>query len=143
MGVKPEEFVERVQLEKSACVVDEEHFFIRGQILLPILETEDHFIWSVWCSLSEKSFQHTMERWNDPDRDGDHYFGWLCTSLDTYEQSTIHLKTNVVSRKVGTVPVVWLQHTDHPLYLEQQEGITIARWHEIVHQMLHEPTKGS
>ena len=68
------EFEERVELTDDQCVIDEQHFFVRGHIELPIIDTSDTFAWSVWCSLSEESFRHMCERWEDPERDGDGYF---------------------------------------------------------------------
>jgi len=135
MGVSPDEFSSRVELNDDLCVVDGKHFFIRGQIILPIIESDKEFVWSVWCSLSEESFRHAKLRWHDPARVGDGYFGWLCTALPCYESTTIHLKTNLRSREVGVCPMVELQETDHPLYEEQQQGISWQRVHEIVHAL--------
>jgi hypothetical protein len=75
------EFDERVELTGDQCVVDGEHFFVRGHVELPIIDTADDFAWSVWCPLSEKSFRHMTERWEDPERDGDRYFGWLSSPI--------------------------------------------------------------
>lgn len=88
------EFDDRVELTKDQCVVDGRHFLIRGHVELPIIATTDTLAWSVWCSLSEKSFRHMTERWEDPARDGDGYFGWPSSPIPVYP-STIHLKTNV------------------------------------------------
>lgn len=46
--VPEEEFAERVELEHGLCVVDAEHFFVRGHIQLPIQGTDQVFTWSVW-----------------------------------------------------------------------------------------------
>jgi len=131
------EFESRVSLEKSLCVVDDKYFFIRGQICLPILGTADEFVWSVWCSLSQDSFRHVLEHWDCPNRVDDGYFGWLCSALPCYPTTTRHLKTNVRSRGPGVVPLVEIQEVDHPIYREQQEGISVGRWHQIVHELLH------
>jgi O-acetyl-ADP-ribose deacetylase len=134
-GVPPDEFKTRVELNDDLCVVDGKHFFIRGNIVLPVQESDKEFVWSVWCSLSEESFRHVNTRWHDPHRAGDGYFGWLCTALPCYETTTIHLKTNVRSRDVGVCPLVELQETDHPLYEEQRHGISWQRVHEIMHAL--------
>ncbi|MDZ4781943.1 MAG: DUF2199 domain-containing protein [Planctomycetia bacterium] len=137
MGVSDDEFDARVLLEKSLCVVDGQFFFVRGHIRLPILGTDDVFVWSVWCSLSNDSFRHLYEHWDDSDRAGDTYFGWLCTVLPCYEATTWNLKSNVRSRNNDLVPLIEIQPVDHPIYQEQQEGITVERWHSIAHQLLH------
>lgn len=134
--VPQREFNGRVQLTADQCVVDGQYFFIRGHIELPIVDAADHFSWSVWCSLSEASFRRMTERWDDPRRDGDGYFGWLCTQIPVYP-STLHLQTNVRVRAVGLVPLIELHECEHPLYLEQRDGVTLERVHQIVHLATH------
>ena len=131
------EFDERVELTKDQCVVDAEHFFVRGHIEVPIVDAPDTLAWSVWCSLSEESFRHMTERWDDPERDGDRYFGWLCSPIPVYP-STIHLKTNVVVRAVGLVPLIEIQDCEHPIYVDQRDGMTLERVHDFVHRLTHD-----
>ena len=134
--VPESEFEKRVELNDDQCVVDETHFFVRGHIELPIADSDDCFLWSVWCSLSEKSFLHMTQRWEDRSRDGDCYFGWLCTSLPVYP-STLHLATNVQVRGVGVVPRIEIQECDHPLYVDQRDGLTMDRVHGFIHELTH------
>lgn len=90
----------------------------------------------MWCSLSDDSFRHVNERWNAPHGAGDGYFGWLCSPIAGYP-STIHLKTHVRSRAVGQVPLIELHECDHPLYVDQRNGITVERVREFAHILLH------
>ncbi len=134
--VKESDFAERVYLDQDICVVDAKLFFIRGHIQIPIIGTNEIFAFSVWCSLSEKSYQKTIERWFEPTRElDDAYFGWLSSHIPIYPE-TIHLETSVQSRAVGLVPLITLEHTDHPLAIEQHHGITEARWHELALSLL-------
>lgn len=135
--VPENEFAQRVELTRDQCVVDEEHFFIRGHVEIPIHDYPECFAFSVWSSLSERSFLHMLERWKAPDRASDPpYFGWLCSPIATYP-STIHLKLSVQSRPSGLTPLFTVEPTDHPLALDQHNGITIERWHQLAHQLLH------
>jgi hypothetical protein len=130
--VPEEEFAERVALEPNLCVIDKKYFFVRGHIQLPIEGHDEPFTWSVWCSVSQDSFGRMMDSWNDPERvNGEPYFGWLNTSLPMYEQETLHMKTMLHERGPGTVPLVVLEPTDHPLAVEQREGIAMKRVHHI------------
>lgn len=135
--VSEDEFDRRVELTGDQCIVDERIYFIRGHIELPVEGGDVSFAWSVWCSLSEESFAHAHERWNDPERDGDRYFGWLCTSLPTYQDSTLNLKTTVRSRPPGAVPEVLIHECEHPLFAEQRDGVSRTRVAEIAHTLLH------
>lgn len=77
------------------------------------------------------------ERWDEMDRASDApYFGWLCNQVAAYQDS-IHLKLSVQTRPPGLTPLFFLEPTDHPLAIDQLNGISIARWHELVHQILH------
>ena len=137
LGVQDSEFERRVDLTADQCVVDEEQFFVRGHIDIPVIGSDEVFSWSVWCSLSEKSFLHACERWLEPARVNDPpYFGWLMTSLPVYPE-TVHLKTSVQPREVGRVPLVTVEPTDHPLAVEQRNGMTRERIDEIAHAILH------
>ena len=137
LGVPEKEFEKRVDLTADQCVVDENTFLIRGHIILPVVDHPEPFAWSVWCSLSEKSFLHACDRWFNPDRAADPpYFGWLMTALPCYPE-TLHLKTSVQSRGVGVVPAVTVEPCDHPLSVEQRSGITMERVREFAHEILH------
>lgn len=131
-----EEFEGRVEENSDQCIVDGEHYFVRGHIELPVHGSEEVFIWSVWVSLSEESFEHMSEHWEKEGRENcEPYFGWLSTSLPCYPE-TLHIKTSVQSQVVGQVPTITLEPTEHPLSIEQQSGINMERVHEIVHQVM-------
>ncbi len=136
--VPESEFEQRVALTRDQCVVDEQHFFIRGHIEIPVLEYPKPLVFSVWSSLSEHSFLHMSARWEAWDRASDPpYFGWLCSAIPIYP-STIQLKLSVQSRPPGSTPLFILEATEHPLALDQHNGITIHRWHQLAHELLHE-----
>lgn len=62
--------------------------------------------------------------------DLDSMFGWLSTELPIYPD-TINLKTNVHMRAVGIRPLIELEPTNHPLAMEQRNGITRLRVDDI------------
>jgi len=134
--VAESEFGRRVELNADQCVVDSQSFFIRGHIQIPIHEYPEPLLFSVWSSLSEKSFCHMCDRWESPDRASDPpYFGWLCSSIHVYP-NTIHLKLSVQSRSPGIIPLFTVEPTEHPLAVDQQNGISLKRWYELAHQLL-------
>jgi hypothetical protein len=141
--VPEDEFDRRVELGADQCVVDDNVFFIRGHIELPIQGHPQPLSFSVWSSLSEQSFLHMCERWDAPDRESDPpYFGWLCSPIAAYP-STLHLKLSVQSRQPGLTPHFTVEPTEHPLAVDQHSGISIARGHEIAHQLLHAGSAGN
>ncbi|MBN2210738.1 MAG: DUF2199 domain-containing protein [Sedimentisphaerales bacterium] len=112
-------------------------FYIRACLVLPIQESSRTFTWGVWCSLSEASYTEMAQYWEDPARTKrGPYFGWLCTSIPGYPE-TAFLKSLVHQREVGLRPLVELEATDHPLALDQKNGIQESRLREIVNKLIH------
>ncbi|MFJ9780295.1 DUF2199 domain-containing protein [Amycolatopsis sp. NPDC101161] len=82
-------------LEPERCVIDGRHYFLRGRLVLPVLDADDDFEWGVWVSVSKDNFFRAEELWDNPGRAGEPpYFGWLATELPGYEPGTLNLKTN-------------------------------------------------
>lgn len=131
----------RIMLSSDQCVIDRQYFFIVGNIEIPIIDTPDIFVWSVWVSLNNENYQRTSKFWNKAGRESERpYFGWLSTQLVLYP-NTLNLKTLVHTRPVGQRPMVELEPTDHPLALEQRNGISMERVQEIAELILHDLSK--
>ena len=134
--VADDEFDRRVELTADQCVVDGKTFFVRGHIQIPIHGHHNPLAFAVWSSLSEESFRHKSVRWNDPGRASDPpYFGWLCSQIRVYGD-TIHLPLAVQSRSPGLTPLFAVQDDDHPLAIDQRNGISVARWHQLALQLM-------
>ena len=102
-----------------------------------MIDTGETFTWGVWVSLSKDSFLHISERWEVEGRENDEpYFGWLSSALD-YSPTTVNLKTNLHSQPIGFRPLIELEPTDHPLAVEQRNGITKVRVLQIAEDLLH------
>lgn len=131
----------RCDFTPEVCRIDRKEFFVRGCLEIPVLDGPRPFIWGVWASISYDSFDRMVTAWESPTRATEPpYFGWLCNSLPLYPD-TLLLKTNLHTRPVGLRPLIVLEPTDHPLAIEQRNGITMARVREIAAAMLHSPQK--
>jgi len=119
------------KLTDDTCVLFDEDFLIRGCLEVHIHGQNEPFIWVVWVSLSRAHFERERALFRNPKRiEEPPYFGWLCSRIQIYPD-TLLLKTQVHSRQVGTRPYIELEPTDHPLAIEQRNGITEARVREI------------
>lgn len=128
----------RCDLTDDLCVIDEEQFYIRGCLELSVVEGRQPFVWGVWSSLSKESFKRCFEIWEQEGRELEPpFFGWLSTALPLYPE-TLNLKTHVHTRPVGQRPFIELEATEHPLAVEQRQGITMARVREIAEALLHQ-----
>ena len=76
--IPEEEWEGRIEMNEDLCIVDDEHFFIRGAIEIPVTDDEGPFIWDIWVSLSESNFELTTEYWETEGRERklDPMFGW-------------------------------------------------------------------
>ena len=121
----------RCLLTTDTCRIDERHFFIVGNIRIPIRGTDNSFSWIAWISLSRANFQKCLDFWRSPGREREQpYFGWLSNSIPSYSE-TLNLKTLVHTQAVGVRPEVQVEPTEHPLSVEQRNGITWERVNEI------------
>lgn len=138
-GLSESDRRERADLSSDRCVIDGEHFFIRGRLELPIVGSDQCFSWLVWTTLSRDDFLRTTDLWSQQGRETEPpYFGWLSTELKTvYGVSTINLKTHVHTRPIGRRPCVEVEPTDHPLAIEQQKGISWDRVQAFAEHLLH------
>jgi len=119
---------QRVQMSSDQCVLDEEHFFVLGNLDIPIVGHAQFLRFTVWSSLSQKSFLRACELWNTPGREQGEpaYFGWLCSVLPSYSD-TQHLKLDVLTSPVGVRPCLKLHDEDHDLCRDQAQGISWER----------------
>jgi hypothetical protein len=128
----------RNSLDPETCVINEQGYFVRGLIEIPVVGSDEPFVWNVWVSLSRESFSRAVDLWEKPERATEQpYFGWLSNQIAVYPQSTLNLKTNLHTRPLGERPLIELEPTDHPLAVEQRTGITTARVREIAETALH------
>jgi hypothetical protein len=100
--IPEDERASRSDLTSDACVVDEKHFFIVGNLEIPINGSEETFSWDVWVSLSRENFQRAFELWESDDRVNEPpYFGWLSTTLPGYPE-TLNLKNKCLTRSADS-----------------------------------------
>ena len=124
-------------VDGELCTYRKRDFAIHGCLDIPIVDTDDVFTWGVWVSLSRENAKRAIDVWFTDGRESEEaYFGWVLTALP-YEPSTVLLKANIHTRPIGERPFIELESTDHPLAVEQREGVTRNRAIEIATAVLH------
>ncbi|MDD5030662.1 MAG: DUF2199 domain-containing protein [Rhodoferax sp.] len=137
-AVPKEERELRCKLGTDDCVIDGESYFVRGCVEIPVHGESEPFSWSVWVSLSQASFKQWAALFHEDKRSHvGPFFGWLNSWMKPYPD-TMNIKTHVHLRDGGVRPMVELEPTEHPLAVEQREGISVQRVAEIYSQMVHE-----
>jgi hypothetical protein len=118
-------------LNEDFCAIEDRNFFVRGLIRLPIIGTDQTFNWGVWGSLSRENF-HLLVEINDEESRTDlpPMFSWLSTQISDYPD-TLSLKMHAHIQKPGVRPHFYFEESDHPLAVEQHNGILPERIREI------------
>lgn len=142
----------RCKLTPDLCEVDNEFFFVRGVIHIPVPGYEPGFGLGVWVSHERGNFQiyaktfkrnqsiltrmHNYIRRNSKSDQIGPFFGWLDTSILGFPE-TRRLKTMAYYRERGKLrPQIVVEPTDHPLAVAQREGISLDEAWRIVHLYL-------
>jgi hypothetical protein len=128
--VPEEERDQRIELTSDTCIIDNEEFFIRGVIEIHVHDHPEVFGFGVWVSQKRENFYKYLENFDSADIGP--FFGWLCSRINYYAEDTRLLKTFAYFRK-DLRPSIVVEETDHPLAVDQRDGITLDKAWEIVH----------
>jgi hypothetical protein len=136
-ALSPDELASRVERSSDQCILDGKHFFVLGNLDIPIRGSAEPMSWTVWSTLSEQSFERASELWHTPGRETEPpYFGWLSNQIPGYP-STVNIKLRVHTQPLGIRPQLEVVEEDHPLAADQEHGISEERASELVHAALH------
>ncbi len=136
--IAPEERADRIDLTEDGCTIDGREFYVKGLLEIPVRETTHAFIWGVWLSLSEASFERYCLLFEDQRRAaGESFFGWLCNTVPGYPDTQL-LKARLHMREYPNRPSIQLEPTDHPLAVDQSQGISHERAAALAEQLLHQ-----
>lgn len=115
-------------LSEDFCVLEGQHFFVRAILELPILGGGDEsFCYGIWSSLSREHFESYAEVFDSAEQEHlGPWFGWFSNHLKGYPD-TLNLKCQVHPVDGRLRPQIELEPTDHPLAVEQRNGITLDR----------------
>lgn len=115
------------ELTQDICVINEKRFFIKGQIKIKVDGKDDLFSWNVWVEITKEDFKEEYKNWDEENRFlRKPYSGILDTPLNCYP-NTLGLKVNIQTQKLGFIPDILVDSTNHPLYFEQENGIDMKR----------------
>ena len=121
----------RIRATTDTCVIDEEDYFIRGVILIPVYGKSESFGLGVWVSQKRDNFETYLQNFDSPSIGP--FFGWLSNRLRFYERDTWALKTMAKFQGNNQRPLIEVLPSDHPLYADYSRGITLDRAWQYVH----------
>jgi hypothetical protein len=117
----------RAVISSDQCIIDQEEFYIRGCLEIPILGAEEPFIWGLWARVKEEDFDDLSANWEASGREfrSGPYKGRLANALAIYAQ-TFNLRLEMRVRPVGTRPLFWIEDESELADL-QRNGMTWQR----------------
>jgi hypothetical protein len=128
-GIPEGEREDRIRATSDICVIDEEDYFIRGVILLPVHEREEPLGLGVWVSQKRENFQTYIDNFDTPDIGP--FFGWLSNRLPFYAIDTWATKAMAHFQGNGQRPLI-CPEPDNPIYQDHVRGISLHRAWEMV-----------
>ena len=127
----------RCRLSDDLCSVDGEYYFVRGVLQVPVVGTGIPFGWGIWSSLGKASFERYVKLFEAPNVTGEGpYFGWFSNRLPFYPD-TLNLKLEVRLQNGGLRPLFGLEPSDHPLAIDQRDGMSWQRAVSFAEQLMH------
>lgn len=93
---------------------------------IPVVDSDTEvFEFGVWSTLSAESFRRYFDTFDDTDQSKlGAMFGWFANRLDGYPD-TLSLACDVLPQDNGQRPLIRFHDTDHPLAVQQREGVTL------------------
>lgn len=122
----------RTRSNADLCTLDETRHFIRGVLPLPILETDDTFVWGIWVEVASDCHDSYIQQWDSPVQDVTPFSGVVVNELPGYE-GTMGIEVEVHFGAASERPTLRVvDRVQHALALEQRHGITRKRHHDIL-----------
>ncbi len=136
----PEEPNERRNIDKNICSIrhdDHTDYFIRVCLEIPNHGVSSPYMWGVRGSIRNDNLKRDLQTWEDADNN-DASVGWFCNNLSLYP-STLGLKTLAHPRRDNVRPWLELEPSEHPLYLDWKNGLSIEQAKALVLNSMHQP----
>lgn len=127
VSLTEEELESRCKFNSGIFILDEEYYYIRAVLPLPVKETQENYNLGVWVQLPEKEFEVVWRLWDDENQHlNPPLQGILANSIPLTSASKnsfilLHLK-GTKSR-----PEVEVLNENCSLFSEQKNGISLHR----------------
>lgn len=141
LSLSEQQKAEMGRINDDFCIITHEEgtdHFVRAILEIPIHGVQEPFIWGVWVSVSQKSFDRYRETYDDP-VEGETFFGWVCNQIKLYPYHKTRA-TDVVVQSGRARPLLILHRgdsEDDPMVIDQVNGISVARAQELAEWAAH------
>jgi len=119
-----------VQESGDRCIIEGKRFFIRALLPLSVLDRENPYNVGLWVEVQQPAFERIYELWSEPDQENEPPFQASIANTIPTLPNTVGLSGFLHLTGPNTRPKIILSYDEHPLYIEQQVGITTHRAYE-------------
>ena len=121
-GVPEDERDSRIICDADLCAIDNEEFFIRGLLLIPVHDQQGDFGIGMWVSQKQENFELYKKQYDSVEIGP--FFGWLSNRVPFYERIPINLKTMIYFQGNNQRPLIHLDKEKNPLCDAFHKGLT-------------------
>lgn len=133
-----EEREKQAYLDSDFCSLNDQEFFIRTLLEVPIHDADEPFLWGVWMSVSGENYRRyqAVFRGEAEPEEGEAYVGWISNRLPGYPD-TIRLLARARVQAGDDRPILELKPDDHPLFEDWRDGMSQEDAARIFNPILH------
>jgi hypothetical protein len=125
----------RCFLTSDVCVIDKSRFYLRGVLYVRVVDAEQPFGWGLWAEVSEQSFKRYRALYSADGTEEPPFRGQLSVEdRPGYEKLDGHT-VMIQMRTAAERPTFAMAPSEHLLYREQHNGISLHRVHEILKRL--------
>lgn len=112
-----------VRANDDLCVVDGKRFFVRALLPLPVESREHPYCIGLWVEVTEAAFRRIYELWESNEQVLEPSFAAQIANEIPIVSGSLGLRAELRLTGPTTRPDVFLEPSEHPLYVEQARGI--------------------
>lgn len=117
------ERMKRALYDRLLCVLDDERYFLRGIVFIPVCGPRRQFGWGLWAEVSQAHFERHRLMCLDGAPHEPAVSGVLANEIPGYGRLR-HQKVRVVFTGANLRPLFVLLPSDTRLYRQQRDGVS-------------------
>ncbi len=126
----------RIYVSTDVCVVDDNEFYIRGVLPIPVANSIDKFRWGLWAKVEKNDFDIYAEYWDGNLTENlPALHGLLSGSMKHYPDSDM-TPVEIYLQTGDQRPIFKVISDESSLGSDQKKGITIEKVHSFVELLL-------
>jgi len=120
-------------LTEDICTIGKKRFFIRGCLTVPIIDTAGVFVWGLWAEVTAQIFDRYQQLSKVDGTKELPAFGALSVEREQLLRGIDQLPVMIRFNEAGKRPTLVLEASNHWLFRDQRNGVTLHRLHQMLH----------